>query len=473
MNINSNIFRAYDIRGTALPTAKKPEPDITPELFELIGRATATYLQRKDHATEMVVGRDNRLHSEKLQQAFINGVRKAGLKVIDIGLATSPMIYYATCKYGYTSGANITASHNPKEENGIKFVRKDAHCVAGDEIQEILKLMQNGDLITSEKPAEIEIKTDLFSDYLAEVKSKTNLTRPIKVVVDTGNGVAGKYLPELLRAVGCEVIEIFTELDGNFPNHEANPEQPKNMVDLGKKVVETNADCGIGIDGDGDRIGMVDENGKFQSIEAPLIILARDLLKNLPGEKIIFDVKVSQNLIGEIEKHGGKPIMSRTGHSFIEERLHKEDAPLAGEKSGHLFMNKKHFNYYGFDDAMFAACKILEAFSKSTHKFSEHFTDLPKLISTSEQKAVCPDHLKFQIIEKLQEHFCQQYNCITIDGARILFDQNSWGLIRASNTSPAFTLLFEAPTQERLNEIREILFTEIRKYPEVELPENR
>ncbi|MBD3270424.1 phosphomannomutase [Candidatus Peregrinibacteria bacterium] len=467
MNINPYIFRAYDIRGIA----EGPEADLTPQTVEAIGKATGTYLIRKSNVKEMAIGRDNRTHSEKLHLAFINGIISTGIRAIDIGISTTPLMYYAVSKFGYESGATITASHNPKQDNGIKLVHAHAHCLAGEELQEILKIIEKQDYMVAAKKGLIVKNTDVFQTFKDEVKSKTSLSRPLKVVVDTGNGVAGLYAPAMLQELGCEVIELFTELDGNFPNHEANPEQPANMIDLGRKAVESQADLGIGFDGDGDRLGVVDEKGSFHSIESPLIIMSRQMLSEYPGEKVIFDVKVSQKIIEDIEKNGGQPIMERTGHSFIEERVHQENAPLAFEKSGHVYCNKKFYDYFGFDDALFAACKLVETLSKTNISFSEQLSDVRKLISTPEAKAKCPDHLKFEIIEKIRDKFCTDRECITIDGARIKFDSDSWALIRASNTSPAFTLLFEAPSKERLDEIRSLVFTELSKYPEVILPE--
>jgi phosphomannomutase / phosphoglucomutase len=480
--INPNIFRAYDIRGTAEITEKSPTPDLTPETAHLIGLATGTYLQRKDGIKNMIVGRDNRTHSDALQKAFIEGVLKTGINVTDIGLASSPMIYWATCFYKMDSGAEITASHNPKYDNGIKIVRKDAHSVADQELQEILKLIQANDFNlpgepgyihpvgSPSQPGQLTTNPDVFQDYKNSIAQITKLARPLKVVIDAGNGITGKFAPELFRSIGCEVTELYCELDGTFPNHEANPEHARNMIELGEKVRELGADLGFGFDGDGDRLGVVDENGKFYSAEYIIMLLSRDLLKTHPGEKIIFDVKVSKNLIKDIEKHGGKPIMSRTGHSFIEARIREEKGTLAGEKSGHLFLGAKHFNYYGFDDGMFAACKVAEALSKLSQAFSQTFADTPELPNLPEYKLYCPDNQKFQVVDALCAHFKKLYDCLTIDGVRINFDADSWAVIRCSNTSPYLTVFAEAPTTDRLEEIKTILLTEIKKYPQVEFP---
>lgn len=493
--INPLIFRAYDIRGIAMAdtspapassnispaeqTSTSPQaradrgitppatPDLTPETMELIGKGAGTYMKRKYGAKNMLVGRDNRLHGEWLQKSFIKGVLSTGTDVIDAGLSTSPLIYYGVCKNNLDSGVNITASHNPKEYNGVKIVGKNAHSVCGDELQEILKLIQNGDFETGH--GELSIKTDNFETYLADIKKRVRLSRPMKVVVDAGNGTAGIFAPSLLRAIGCEVTELYCEPDGNFPNHEANPEDENNTRELAALVKKTGSSIGIGFDGDGDRVGIVDENGRHYSADYLIILLAREMLKNVPGGQIVFDVKVSQILIDEITKLGGVPVMSKTGHSFIEARMRELNAPLAGEISGHLFFGKPHYDYYGFDDAFLGACKILEILSAADKKFSEQFDSLPKMETTPEFKAHCPDDRKFEIVKTLQNTFSRTHKCITIDGVRVDFGDKAWGAVRCSNTSPNLTLRFEAANTEKLKEIQRIMVNELKKYPEVGL----
>lgn len=465
--INPLIFRAYDIRGIALADEKYPVADLTPETMELIGKGTGTYLKRTYGTTNMLVGRDNRLHSEELQRAFIKGVCSTGLDVIDIGLSTSPLLYYAVCRLGMESGVNITASHNPKEYNGVKIVRENAHSVCGDELQIILDLIQKQDFETGN--GTLTSRNDHFGYYREDMQKRFMLDRPLKIVIDAGNGTAGKFAPDLFRAIGCEVIELYCELDGNYPNHEANPEEEKNMRDLAALVIKEKADLGLGFDGDGDRVGIVDEKGKHYSADWLLLLLVRDLLKHKPNSQIVFDVKVSQILIDEIKKLGGIPVMSKTGHSFIESKMHELHAPLAGEISGHLFFGEDYYNYYGFDDAFFGACKILEIVAASTKQFSEHFTDLPQMYTTPEFKAYCPDDRKFEIVKALTDEFTRTHQCITIDGVRINFDESSWGAVRCSNTSPNLTLRFEAKTAEKLQEIQEIMIKALLKYPEINL----
>lgn len=508
--INPHIFRAYDIRGIADPAHK--DFDLSPEAAYLIGKATATFLSRKYNSTHMAVGRDVRLTSPELQKSFIKGLLECGLNATDIGLSPSPMIYFATCAKAtpafansplkdFNCGANITASHNPKEYNGIKIVADNAHSICGDELQEIRQLIEKEDFENlSSKSAKTQIAgtletLNIWPFYLEELSSKLHssnkkLSKSLKVVVDAGNGAAGPFIPELLERIGAEVVPIYTEPDGTFPNHEANPEELHNMTDLIKKVLETKADLGIGFDGDGDRIGIVDEKGNHYSSDYLLLLLTKDLLlrtkKTDPTlhPKIIFDIKVSQAIINKMAELGAEPIMSKTGHSFIEKRMKEENALLAGEVSGHLFFAE---NYYGFDDAFLATVKILEILANGTthpgirfpqpetslnsgiHPFSSLFSDLPKTYMTPEFKAHCPDDKKFAIVQKLTKHFTSLYDCITIDGVRIKFDPVSWGAVRASNTSPNLTLRFEADTPEKLQEIQKIMVDELKKYKEVDL----
>jgi len=460
--VNPLIFRAYDIRGIAIATKQFPNVDLTPETVKLIGKGTGTYLQ-KISGKNIIVGRDNRLHSPDLQAAFIEGLRETGCNVTNIGISPSPFIYYATCKYGFDGGVNITASHNPKEYNGIKIVQKNAHSVCGDELQEVLKIIESGEFAQGEGSYE---EKSIFEDIKTDIGGMVKIEKPLKVVIDAGNGTAGKFAPELFRSLGVEVVELYCELDGNFPNHEANPEEYENMVDLIAKVKSENADLGIGFDGDSDRVGVVDEKGHHYSADYLLMLLARDLLTRHPGAKIVFDVKVTQTLIDDIKKHGGQPVMSKTGHSFIETKIKEIGALLAGEVSGHMFFAE---NYYGFDDAFLAAAKLLEVLAKSGKKFSELFDDVPKTYSTSEIKAHCPDNLKFGIVDKLVEHFTSQYDCITIDGVRVNFTPTAWGAVRCSNTSPNLTLRFEAESQDELDRIQGLMVEQLRKYPEVDI----
>ncbi len=465
MSINPLIFRAYDIRGIADSSLcpKGSKADLTEESVYLIGKAAATHLIQKYQAKTIAVGMDNRLTGPTLKAAYIKGLREIGMDVTDIGIATSPMLYWTVCALKFDAGTNITASHNPKEYNGLKIVSQNAHSVCGPELQELVEIIETEAYAKTEKQGSLET-LDVWGKYLKDLSSHANINRKLKVVVDCGNGTAGKFAPELLRHIGCDVTELYCELDGNFPNHEANPEEIENMRDLIAKVKETNSDLGIGFDGDGDRVGVVNEKGELYSSDFMLLLLARDLLTRQPGAQIVFDVKVSQAIINNIKCLGGIPVMSKTGHSFIESKMKEIGAPLAGEVSGHLFFAE---NYYGFDDAFLASIKIIELLSQETHPLSQMFNDLPKTFTTPEIKIPCPDEKKFAIVGTLVAHFTKLYPSITIDGVRTNFTENSWGAVRASNTSPNLTLRFEADTKEQLEKIKEEMFIELRKHPEI------
>ena len=461
MNLNPHIFRAYDIRGIAISSGDQPA-DLTEETMYLIGKGVGTYVQ-KHFGPNVIVGRDVRTTGPALQKAYIKGLLETGCNVTDIGLATSPMLYYAVCKYGFDGGTNITASHNPKEYNGVKLVGKNGHSICDQEIQTILQIIQAEDFATGSGKLETR---DINEEYMTELLSKVKLERPLKVVIDAGNGASGPLAPTLFKQFGCEVIELFCEPDGNFPNHLANPEEEENVADLIKKVKAEKADLGIAFDGDGDRIGVIGENGKIYSADFLLLMLSRDLLTRHPGAKIVFDVKTSQVVEAEINRLGGQGLMSKTGHSFIERRMKKENALLAGEVSGHMFFGE---NYYGFDDAFLAALKILAVLSQSPRPFSQHFTDLPHVHTTPEIKAPCPDDQKFRILDQLVQDFSRTHQCILIDGARISFNSHSWGLIRCSNTTPNLTLRFESDSPEKLATIQKVVYDKLKAHPEVDL----
>lgn len=456
--VNSLIFRAYDIRGIAIGK----NPDLTQETMNLIGKGAGTYLQKK-YGKKLVVGRDNRITSPKLQKAFIEGLLETGCHVTNIGLSTSPMIYWATCALEFDGGINITASHNPKEYNGIKIVAKNAHSVCGDELQKILAIIQKEKFTKGNGKKNIR---KIEKEYIADILSRAKLHKKLKIAVDAGNGVTGLFAEKLFKKFGCDVTPLYCELDGNFPNHEANPENAENLEELSKTVQREKHDLGIGFDGDGDRLGVIDDEGRHHSADYILLLLAQDLLKRMPNEKIVFDVKVSQTLINGIRDKGGIPVMSKTGHSFIESKMKKIKAPLGGEISGHFFFAE---NYYGFDDAFLAALRLMDLVSRSGEKISNLLKKSPRLLTTPEFKAHCPDEKKFKIVEKITKKFTKKFPCITIDGIRLNFDTTTWGAVRCSNTSPNLTLRFEAPTQKKLHAVQKLFADELKKYPEVNL----
>lgn len=460
--INPFIFRAYDIRGIAHKPESDLPVDLNPQTIELIGRAAGTYFKR-NFGTNICVSHDNRLSNPELSDAYIKGLLSTGCNVTDLGMISTPMLYFSVCRFGFDGGTQITASHNPKEYNGIKLVGKNAHSICGDELQVILKMIQEEDF----EEGEGKIETlNAFPAYLEKITSIVHPEKRLKIVVDSGSGATGPFVKLLFESLGCEVIPLYTVPDGNFPHHEANPEEIENMQDLIKAVLENKADLGIGFDGDGDRVGIIDEKGQHYSADLILMLLAQDLLQRIPGAKIVFDVKVSQVLINDIKAHGGEPVMTKTGHSFIEKEMREIGAPLAGEISGHMFFAE---NYYGFDDAFLGAAKVIEMAAKASHPFSEFFTNIPKTFCTPELKLGCPDDQKFRIVGEIRQEFENKYPSVTIDGVRVNFDENSWGAVRASNTSPNLTARFEAQSDARLKEIMQIMFDVMKKHPEINL----
>lgn len=461
MQINPLIFRAYDIRGIA-EYESGDGADLTPETMYALGQGVGTYMQQK-YGKRVICGKDNRLSSDELHGAFISGLLATGCIVTSAGHASSPMIYFASCFYDFDGGINITASHNPKQYNGVKLVAKNANSICGQEIQEILKIIQTEDF--AQGKGELFSK-EIFPDYLAEIKRRVQLPKKLKVVLDAGNGITGIFAPAIFRELGCEVIEQHCELDGNFPNHEANPESEKNMEDVKARVIQEGADLGLAFDGDGDRVGVVDEKGRFRMADYLLIPLARDLLNRHPGASVIFDIKSSKVVEEDIRAHGGKPIRYKTGHSYIEAKMKETGALLGGETSGHIFFAE---NWFGFDDGMYAAARIAELVSRTDKPFSSFFENLPVVFTTPELKISCPDHTKFRVVEDVKQFFVKRYPCLTIDGVMVDFGKGAWGAVRASNTNPALTLRFEAHDEKTLELVQKTMLDKLREYPEVDL----
>lgn len=454
--LNPHIFRAYDVRG-------RIGPDINPDVFLQVGRAYATLIRRQG-GRRIAVGRDNRHSSAELHAAFVAGVRAAGVDVIDIGLSTTPLLYFAVAHWRLDGGANVTGSHNPIEYNGVKMVHPGAAPLGEDEIQSLRKLAETGDVETGSGALEQRSPRD---DYFATVSGLVRLARPLRVVADAGNGVAGLFAPDLLRRLGCEVIELHCESDGSFPNHLPDPEDPENVVDLQARVPEVGADLGVAWDGDADRVGVVDERGRRHEADLILILLARDLLARRPGSRVVFDVKSSQSLVEDIEKHGGVPVMWKTGHSHLKRKMREDGIPLGGEVSGHMFFAE---GYYGVDDGILAAAKIIEIAARHRGPLSELFDSVPHLHATPELKALCPDAEKFRVIDELTRELRQRYTTIDIDGARVLFPDGGWGLVRASNTNPYLTLRFEAETERQIEEMKRVIYGALARYPFITLP---
>ena len=453
--LNPFIFRAYDVRG-------KVGTDVTPEVFEPVGRAYATLIRSRG-GRRIALGMDNRLSSPPLKEAFARGCLAGGLDVVDIGVNHTPLLYFATAHWELDGGATVTGSHNPVSDNGVKMVHAGSAPLTEDEIQGLLATIRAGRFASG---AGTRTARDPREEYFRAITDHVTLARRLRVVVDAGNGIAGTFAPELLRRLGCEVIELYCESDGSFPNHLPDPEMEENVRDLVAKVLDTGADVGIAYDGDADRVGVVDERGRRHEADLLLALLARDLLQRHPGAKIVFDVKSSQVLVDDVRRHGGQPIMWKTGHSHLKRKMREDGILLGGEVSGHMFFGE---NWYGVDDGILASAKILEMVARSPQPASAHFDTLPHLFATPELKAPCPDDRKFEVVAELARHFRERYETIDIDGARIIFP-DGWGLVRASNTNPYLTLRFEARTQPALDANMRVVYDALQAYPYVTLP---
>ncbi|MDD5111101.1 MAG: phosphomannomutase/phosphoglucomutase [Candidatus Altiarchaeota archaeon] len=438
------VFRAYDIRGVY-------GSEITESLAESIGKAFGSTLKGT-----VVVARDNRLSGESLSKSLADGILSTGANVVDIGIVPTPLAYFAANRWEHANCVMVTASHNPSEYNGFKFVRNYG-ALSGEEIQELRKLIESGKYRTGRGTLSAK---DAVPEYDAYLKARIKPKRPLKVVMDSGNGVAGLVAPGLFRALGCEVVELYSEPDGNFPNHHPDPTVDDNMKDLINAVQKEKADFGIGFDGDVDRAGFIDDKGRILRGDQALILFAREILKKHKKAKIIYEVKCSQAVEEEILKDGGIPILYRTGHSFIKKKLKEEHALLAGEMSGHFYFAD---GYYGFDDAIYAAAKMAELLSNTRKKLSELVDEMPQYYSTPEIRIECPDERKFQIVEEVSAEFQKTNKVNTIDGARIQF-KDGWGLIRASNTQPALILRMESKTKKGLEEIKAEIEKEVKKH---------
>ncbi len=436
--MNPRIFREYDIRGLV-------DQDLTDETVWLIGRGLATYLSRQEKR-KVVVGRDGRLSSPRFLEPLVRGMMAGGMEIIDVGLCPTPVFYFSLFHLDREGGAMITGSHNPPEFNGFK-VCSGKDTLYGEQIQEIRRIIESRDF--SEGPGSVS-PLPILPAYHRFLLGNIRLDRKIKVVIDSGNGTAGLVAPPILRDLGCEVIDLYSEVDGRFPNHHPDPTIPEYMQDLIAKVKETGAEVGIGYDGDADRIGAVDHQGNIIWGDQLMILFSREILRRHPGATIVSEVKCSQNLYDDIAKNGGRGIMGRVGHSLLKKQMKEEKALLGGEMSGHMVFADR---YFGYDDAIYASCRLLEIISQTGRRIPDLLSDVPKTYHTPEIRVDCPDDKKFSIVEKVKESFRKEYPIVDVDGVRVLFP-DGWGLVRASNTQPVLVLRFEARSPERLREIR-------------------
>lgn len=462
--ISGTTFREYDIRGIA-------EEDLTNENFALVGKAFATHMLAQGRR-RLVVGRDVRLSSERLRNVLVEAMVSTGAEVIDVGVVPTPVQYFAIVHLGGDGGGMITGSHNPIEYNGFKMSTgiKDSNgigsvgAIYGAEIQQLYKIVRSGQFARGRGRIE---QIDVVPDYIRAIKERITLAKKLKIVVDAGNGCGGLFAPKIWKDLGCEVIELYCEPDGRFPNHLPDPTVMKYIEDLRARVVQEKADLGIGYDGDADRLGAIDNLGRPVFADKLLAMFARFTLGRVPGATIVFDVKCSQALPEFIEKFGGKPLMWKTGHSLLKAKMKEEHAPLAGEMSGHIFFGD---DYFGFDDAIFGSGRLMQILASSGKSMAALHDEIPAFVSTPEIRIAASEESKFQIVADLVQYFKQNYEVIDIDGARVLFG-DGWGLVRASNTQPVLVLRFEAKTPERLEEIMHLFQEKLREYPSVKFSE--
>ena len=443
-----HIFREYDIRGLHAT-------ELGDEVAEAVGGAFGSLLA--ETGARVAVGQDVRPSSPRLAAGIERGLSAAGVAVERVGVVPTPALYYAVAARGLDGGIQITGSHNPPEFNGFKLTR-GAQPVFGAEIQAMRERIERGAVRRAPQPAGITDRP-VLDEYRAMLVERLASPRGLHVVMDCGNGCAGTVVPQGFERMGHRVEALFAELDGRFPNHLPDPTVPALMVDLAAAVTRTGADLGIGFDGDADRIGAVDHRGRMVFGDQILALLARDVLTRVPGAEIIFDVKCSQGLAEDIVAHGGRPSMWKTGHSLIKSRLLETGAPLAGEMSGHMFFRE---GYFGFDDALFAAGRLLRFVAASGRSFAELVDSIPHYFATPETRLGCPEERKFQIVEELRREFAGRYRVIDIDGVRVEFG-DGWGLVRASNTQPALVVRFEARSPERLEEIRRMFLEPLKR----------
>ncbi|HVF63601.1 MAG TPA: phosphomannomutase/phosphoglucomutase [Casimicrobiaceae bacterium] len=433
------IFKAYDIRGIVGRT-------LTPPIVRDVGRALGTLARERDRDT-IAIGRDGRLSGPALSTALAEGIRSAGTHVVDVGMVTTPMSYFAAHELHTGCSTMVTGSHNPPDYNGLKMVI-DERTLSGDEIQDLRNRIERGALASGRG----DYRTaDISEAYIARIVSDVKVERKLKIAVDAGNGVAGAYAPTLFRRLGCDVIEMYCDVDGNFPNHHPDPSQPKNVVDLIARVREDKLDLGLAFDGDGDRLGVVTRNGQLIFPDRQLMLFAADVLSRQPGATIIYDVKSTRNLKPWIERHGGTPLLWKTGHSLIKSKMKEAGAALAGEMSGHTFFGER---WYGFDDGLYAGARLIEILSRHDDP-SATLESLPDAVCTPELNLACEEGEHHKLVAELQKsaRFPDSTEVIRIDGLRVEY-ADGFGLARASNTTPVVVLRFEADDEAALARIQ-------------------
>jgi len=458
MQVDASIFKAYDIRGIV-------GKNLDARVAEHLGRAFGSEALRAGEKA-VAVGRDGRLSGPMLVEALARGLRSTGIDVVDLGAVTTPMTYYVAAtrgRHGCHSCIMVTGSHNPKDYNGFKMVLA-GRAVYGEEIQGLMRRIQAEDYATGQGRLG---RMDVLAEYSARIVQDCMLARPMKVVVDSGNGIPGASAPGILRALGCEVIDIYSKVDGDFPNHHPDPSKLENLEDLKRIVHACDAELGLAFDGDGDRLGIVTRDGKVIMPDRQYMLLVADVLQRVPGAQIIYDVKCTQRLKPWIEQHGGRPLMWKTGHSLAKAKLKETGAPIAGELSGHIFFSER---WYGFDDGMYTAARMLEILSRVADP-SSLLNGLPDSVNTPELNVACAEGEHHAIVERLQQiaEFPNAQEVVSIDGLRVEY-ADGFGLVRASNTTPVLVLRFEGHTQAALDRIQAEVMTQLRRVkPDVSL----
>jgi phosphomannomutase/phosphoglucomutase len=456
MAINEDIFRAYDIRGIV-------ETALTPAAVTQIGQAFASEARAQNQDT-VVIGRDGRLSSPELASALSDGLRSGGCNVIDIGMVPTPVLYYATHKLETGTGIMVTGSHNPPQYNGLKMLIA-GNTIYGDGIKSLYQRIVNDNLDSGEANYE---QVDVIPAYIDTIVSDIQLARPLDIAVDCGNGVAGVLAVDLFSRLGCKVTALYCDVDGTFPNHHPDPSKPENLDDIKQAIAKQALDLGLAFDGDGDRVGIIDNKQNIIWADRQMMLYAADVLERKPGAQIIFDIKSSSNLANFIEQHGGEPLMWKTGHSFIKAKMKETGAELAGEMSGHIFFKER---WFGFDDGLYSAARMLEILSRRNQSSSEVFAELPDSVNTPELQIMFEEGEHYAFMEKFKhEAVFENAEIITIDGMRVNYPQG-WGLIRPSNTTPCLVLRFEAESQAALDDIQHKFRQEILKQDnKLELP---
>jgi phosphomannomutase / phosphoglucomutase len=445
--LNPDIFRQYDIRGIA-------GKDMTEADVVSIGKGIGTYLLKQGNRF-IAVGRDCRITSDAYAQRLIEGLTATGCRIVDIGICPTPVAYFAIRHLDTQGCVMVTASHNPPAYNGFKIC-SGIDSVFGEQIQEIWGIISAKAFARGDGSVE---SCEILPAYIDYVVGNISLQRPLRVGIDTGNGTGGLTAVPIIRSLGCEVHELYTDMDGTFPNHEADPTVAANMADLVDLVKAGQLDVGLAFDGDADRLGVVDADASLIYGDQLMILFSREILSRKPGAVFVSEVKCSQTMYDDIQKHGGVGIMWKTGHSMIKKKMKEVSAELAGEMSGHLFFADR---YFGYDDAVYAACRLLEILADKKQTIGRLLADVPDTYNTPEIRVDCPDPIKFEVVARVTEYFRRREQVIDIDGARVLFD-GGWGLVRASNTQPALVLRFEAGSQLRLSEIRAEVETALEK----------